>query len=119
LTATHRTFILLDALDECSIGPERDNLLNVIKEMITMSASYLNILVTSRKEKDISDELEQIISIKVDFRDGDVASDISLHVQKCIENDKKLRKWDLKIKQMIQNALVDGAHGMYIAFLAS
>ena len=57
LTTSHRTFVILDALDECAAGRDRNELLDTIKEMIESSSAYLNILITSRKEKDIEDKL--------------------------------------------------------------
>jgi hypothetical protein len=113
LTNTHRTFVIIDALDECVAGKTRDDLLDAIKEMIGIQSKYLNILVTSRKEKDIEDELQTVMDAIIDLKKGGgVENDIGLYVRKCLESDKKLRKWPPEIKQLVQNALEEGAQGM-------
>jgi hypothetical protein len=113
LTNTHRTFIILDALDECSADSDRDDLFKILKEMISISSKHLNILVTSRPEKDITEELEPLKFTAINLKEqGDVKSDIDLHVRKCLEDDKRLRTWDPDTKQKIQEALVRGACGM-------
>lgn len=111
LASTHRTFILLDALDECPSGPDRDNLLEVLTVMISMG--NLNILLTSRREKDIAEELEGLANLVIiDLKSGGLDSDIELYVQNRLVQDRKLQRWDPDPKQKIQKALVDGANGM-------
>lgn len=110
LASTYRTFIILDALDECSSGSDRNCLLKVLKEMISME--NLSILLTSRREKDIAEKLDPLIDVTVDLKDGGIESDIGIHVRKCLEDDEKLRTWNPNTKQMIQKALLDGADGM-------
>jgi archaellum biogenesis ATPase FlaH len=112
LTTSHRTFVILDALDECAVGKERNELLLTIKEMIELSSGYLNVLITSRKEKDIEDTLTSLIGTLVCLEEAVVDADISLHIQERLKNDKKLRMWDISTKENVQEALTKGAHGM-------
>lgn len=109
LTTTYRTFIVLDGLDECSSGPDRDELVEFVTEMIQMPLKYINVMVTSRKEKDINEGLASSVTFSVDLRVEGVQMDIWLHVYKCIERDKRLRTWDLDTKRL---ALVGKANGM-------
>jgi ankyrin repeat domain-containing protein 50 len=55
LTNTHRTYLILDALDECPMGSDKEDLLKVIRKMVGIP-KHLNILITSRMEKDINEE---------------------------------------------------------------
>jgi ankyrin repeat domain-containing protein 50 len=112
LTNSHRTFVVLDALDECEVGTYRDDLLETIEEMITESSKYLNVLVTSRKERDIMDKLGPLIDDSISLEEDDVDPDIVLHIQERLRKDAKLRQWDDLIKKKIQGDLTEKAHGM-------
>ena len=93
-----------------ALKPDRDDLLEILKEMISME--NLNILLTSRREKDIAEQLEPVVDVIIDLKDGGLDSDIALYVQKRLAEDRKLRRWDPDTKQMIQKALLDSASGM-------
>ncbi len=108
-TTSHRTYVVLDALDECS---EREELLNTISQIVQSSSGEVNIFVTSRNERDISEGLEGVIDVKINLEASTVDVDIELHVRKSLENDKKLKQWKPLIKQEMLEALVNGAHGM-------
>ena len=53
-----------------------------------------------------------MIDVQIDLQSDVIDADIELHARKCLENDKRLRKWSESIKQEILEALADGAHGM-------
>ena len=73
----------------------------------------VNILVTSRKENDIEEELEDVVEIKVDLARAKVDSDIAIYVRNRLEKDKQLRKWDRDTKQKIEKVLTERAQGMF------
>lgn len=102
-------YIILDALDECS---EREDLLKTISELARQGTHNLHMLFTSRQEQDIKGELELIGTEMVPIRNAKVNEDIRLHVRKCLDVDRKLKKWPNSIKQEIETSLVEGAHGM-------
>jgi Cdc6-like AAA superfamily ATPase len=105
-----RTFLIVDALDECS-DSERDDLLDVITKIT--QAQQVGLLATSRNERDIARSLQSTVENVTSLQEGDgIVDDISLHVQKCLQEDSRLREWPLKIKEEIQMALINGAHGM-------
>lgn len=106
-----RTYLILDALDECK---EQEELLRIISRLIGDSLSHidLRVLVTCRKEKGIMDELEHLIDIDIDLAHTGIYHDIKLHVIKCLEYDKGLRKWPYAIQMEIRDALLRGASGM-------
>lgn len=112
LTTSSRNFILLDAVDECMANADRADLLETIDEIVTGS-KYLNVLVTSRKERDIEKKLKILFDHDVALEEQVIDSDIALHIQKALKNDAELSSWDLESKKDIEKALLKGAHGMY------
>lgn len=84
LSTTHRTFIVLDALDE---SLEKDELFQALKKF----SGTVNLLDTSRKEKDITEELKELIETAIGLEEGIVDRDIQIHVKKCLVNDKRFK----------------------------
>jgi len=104
-----QTYIIVDALDECS---EREKLLVLIGDIIDWKIGTLHILATSRKEQDIEDYLSSLISDEINIQSTFVDADIQVHVRERLRNDRRLRKWSVDAQLEIETALVDGAHGM-------
>jgi len=105
-----RTFVIMDALDECS---ERADLFDVIAKIT--QAQRIGLLATSRNERDIARSLQRTVQNITSLQEGDgIAGDISLHVHRCLQEDIRLSEWPGKIREEIQEALVNGAHGMYV-----
>jgi ankyrin repeat domain-containing protein 50 len=105
-----RHYIVLDALDECE---RKDELCKILETFCLIPD--VNLLVTSRKEWGISDALKAAIKLKVDLKSEFVKADVKVHVQRCLETDKKLKKWPASVKEEISEALVQGANGMLIS----
>ena len=110
LASSPRTYLIIDALDECS---ERDKLTELIRHL-RESSGDASFLVTSRREQDLLDGLEGSIDVQIDLSHTDgLEMDIELHVRKSLETDQKLKKWKPLLKDKILAALVQGAQGMY------
>ena len=109
---TSRTFVLLDAIDECETGTDRNDLLDTIEGIMETSKS-LNLLITSRKESDIEERLKTLFDYCMAIEENVANADIALHIRNRLTNDVKLQQWDSETKQEIEHALVEGAHGMY------
>ena len=107
------TFIILDALDECS---ERQELLEDIEEFKHWTDVNLHILSTSRREKDIEERIEHLAHNKGKIRIDSmhVNDDIRAYVQEKLQTDLKLKRWykEPKVQQEIESALMDKADGM-------
>ena len=109
---SNRTFLIVDALDECS---KRDDVCDVITRII--QAQRVGLLATSRNERDIARSLRRVIQNVTSLQEGEgIADDISLHVQRRLQDDVRLREWPPKIRGEIQEALVNGADGMYTPY---
>jgi hypothetical protein len=104
------TFIILDALDECT---ERQELLTNIEEIAKWKIGKLHILATSRREKDIEEWLEPLVNDqeKICIQSALVNDDIRTYVHEKLQTDRKL-KWSAKVQEEIEKSLMDGAHGM-------
>ena len=99
-------FVILDALDESS---EWKALFQVLDKILK---SNINLLVTSRKERDIQSALEEVVDYVVPIEDDRVDADVNLHVQECLRTDPDLVKWGDELKQEIIETLTSGAKGM-------
>jgi hypothetical protein len=105
----HQTFIILDALDECR---EREELLELVKKIVYWKLKNLHILATSRREKEIEEALEHLITSQICIQSTLVDTDIYIHLRERLQSDPKLRKWPVKVQKEIEETLMDGAHGM-------
>jgi hypothetical protein len=103
-----QTYILIDALDECS---ERLDAVNVLQRLIDSSNS-MNLLITSRKEQDIISVLQPHMDVVLSIQNAKVNADVAIHARQCLDNDHALWRCN-PIKSEVVKALVDGANGMY------
>ncbi|CAM1509295.1 Fc.00g030340.m01.CDS01 [Cosmosporella sp. VM-42] len=105
-------YIVLDALDESPRSKHRDNMLQCLAELRAWSEPGLHIIVSSRDEVDIREDLEALpketIKMKNDSIDRDIASFISEHLHK----NRRLRKWD-EHHARIETALTTRAKGVF------
>jgi hypothetical protein len=104
-------YIILDALDESPRHKHREDLLQTLGDMRRWRGPGLHLLVTSRDEQDIRESLEalddQIISMKNNLVDDDIASFVSGHLR----DNRRLRKWE-KYHDEIEQAFTKGAKGV-------
>jgi len=104
-------YIITDALDESS---DWRALLKVIK---TILRSNVNLLSTSRKEREFQDVLlekaeKPAVDYVVAIKNQRVDADVNHYVQRCLRNDPDLNKWDDELKLEILRTLTSGAPGM-------
>jgi hypothetical protein len=107
-----RTYLIIDALDECS---QQEEVLEILSDIYRRCSEDVNVLVTSRKEHDIGlvlDGPDGLTSSSIDIQQTVVNADIRIHIKACLVKDVKLRKWPLEVKEEVEDALVRGAHGM-------
>jgi ankyrin repeat domain-containing protein 50 len=113
INSSQKTYIIVDALDECA---EREELLLSIKEMAQWSTRKLHIIVTSRREKDIDEALKPLVTDEICIQSKLVKADIQLHIRERLQHDQKL-KWPTKVQEELEETLTEGAHGMYERYL--
>lgn len=108
------TYVILDALDECS---DRAELMDAIDKIAGWRLENLHVLVASRSERDIESSLEFIADgcTVVPLQRAVVDNDIRKYVHHRLSVDKSLKKWqDDKVRNEIETAMMAGARGMYV-----
>lgn len=107
-------FVVIDALDECPKGEERDSLLAVLSNIKSRTMYNLHTLVTSRRELDVEENLAPLITSQpISLPGVEVDWDIQAHISSVLATDPKLKKWPDNIKQEIKVTLAKGANGMF------
>ncbi|KAK1067825.1 hypothetical protein LTR12_007627 [Friedmanniomyces endolithicus] len=106
--------IVLDALDECTT---RDELLKWIQQLMASEIGSLKMVVTSRKEYDISLVLEKIVGEEatIPLQQHDVDVDIHAYVHARIRTDSDWERWRSKpqVQDEIEIGLMEKASGMF------
>jgi ankyrin repeat domain-containing protein 50 len=115
--AFEHVYIILDALDESPRTKHRRGVFEALVIIREWLEPGLHLLVTSRDEADIRgvlhDELcaspDEIVSMKNDSVDSDIASFISSY----LKSNRRLRKWE-KYHDQIEKALTERAIGVWV-----
>jgi hypothetical protein len=97
-------YIVLDGLDECA---RREALLEALS---TIETEKLNVLVTSRCEKDIELAFEGKESLEIDKEC--VQIDIVTHIGSMLDNHKNLKRIVPSMKEEIMEKLAEKSAGM-------
>lgn len=117
LKLSGQTFLVIDALDECPISDKEKSRTKVLALLTKLSAWALpsvHVLVTSRKEPDISKALTPLMNFSsISIQTSQVQPDIHRYITSQLANDLELKKWSARIKEEIENTLVEQANGMY------
>jgi hypothetical protein len=109
-------YLIVDALDECpntSIPSPRDEVLDLIEELIKSEIPKLRVCVTSRPETDIKDILEPLVRHTVSLHDeSGQKGDIEEYIKSVINTNKKNKRWKAADKQLVIDVLTEKADGM-------
>jgi hypothetical protein len=117
-------YIIIDALDECprtsKIPSPRDEVVDLVEELVTSRISNLRICVTSRPEADIAPVLDPLVfrSISIHGERGQ-NRDIAEYVKSVVNTDREMRRWKARDKQLVIDTLTEKADGMYVIRSAS
>jgi hypothetical protein len=107
----------VDTLDECpntsSIPSPRDEVLNLIEELIKSQIPRLPMCVTSRPETDIKDFLDPLALHTVSLHDeSGQKRAIEEYIKSVIGTNPKNKKWKAADKQLVIDVLTRKADGM-------
>jgi hypothetical protein len=102
-------YVILDALDECT---DREGLLAFLQEVTASKPRDLHIMATSRREKDIKDELGPVADHNINIQSAIVDEDIRVYIRDRMATDTKLKKWPDSVRNEIMTALMEKAGGM-------
>jgi len=110
-------FLIVDALDECpntsAMPSPRENVLNLLEELLDLHLPNLRICVTSRPETDIKVLLEPLAFHSVSLHDeSEQMEDIENYIRSVVNKDSRNRRWKAEDKQMVIDMLIKNADGM-------
>ena len=111
------TYIILDALDECpvtsSIPSPREEVLELVEDLVGLHLPNLHICVTSRPEPDIQIALEFLTETVVSLHDeSGQKEDIAEYVTSTVHSDRRMGRWREEDKELVIKMLSEKADGM-------
>lgn len=111
-------YLIVDALDEfpknSGMPSPREQVLELIKDLVDMSSPNLHICVTSLPEIDIKTSLEPLTSLRISLHEqSEQTGDIINYVNSVVLSDANMRTWSVKDKRLVIDTLSEGADGMY------
>jgi hypothetical protein len=110
-------YIIIDALDECpnvsGMPTSREEVLELVEELVNLELPNVHICVTSRPEFDIRTALEPLTTLRVSLHEErGQKQDIMDYVTKVVNSDRKMRSWREQDKQLVIEVLSEKADGM-------
>ena len=117
LNALGPTYIIMDAIDECpltsTVPSPREEVLELVDELVGLHLPNLHICVTSRPELDIRTVLEPLSLNRVSLHDeSGQKQDIADYVRSFVHSDRRMRRWRGEDKDLVISTLPEKADGM-------
>lgn len=103
-----QAYIVLDALDECMEW----SLLSKFLTSVSNKHRSLCLLITSREEQYIENDLLSLNVVQVNLKIQAVDKDIRSYVTQIVKEEKCFHKWGNSGIQLIIDKLTEGANGM-------
>jgi hypothetical protein len=109
--------IIIDAIDECplmtGLPSPREEVLELVDELVNLHVSNLRICVTSRPEADIVSILgrQAWYSVSLHDENGQI-QDIAEYIKFQVRTDFKMRAWRTVDKELVIDVLTKRANGM-------
>ncbi|KAK5756659.1 hypothetical protein LTS12_013249 [Elasticomyces elasticus] len=114
LRACPASYIVLDALDECTA---RVDLLDMLQEIHSWHVPTLHVIATSRKDVDIEDRMEKLTTSRgrICLESDVVDADIRTYVQTRLMHEESFRRWQKvpAVRDEIEVTLAQKARGMF------
>lgn len=112
-----KIFLMVDAIDECpnfsGTPSAREEVLELIEELVELDLSNLHICATSRPEIDIRAVLEPLTSLKFSLHDEiGQKEDILDYIKSVVRSDRRMRKWKEEDQDLVIDTLSDKSNGM-------
>ena len=111
------TYIIIDALDECpitsTIPSPREEVLELVEELVGLHLPNVHICVTSRPEHDIQAVLKRLTPCPVSLHDeSGQQQDITDYVTSIVRSDRRMSRWREEDKDLVIKTLSEKADGM-------
>jgi hypothetical protein len=110
-------YVVVDALDECpnvlGTPSAREDVLDLIEELVDLKLPNVHICVASRPEIDIRGVLEPLTSLQISLHDEKgQQEDIINYIKSIVHSDRRIRKWKKVDQQLAIVMLSEKADGM-------
>jgi hypothetical protein len=110
-------YIVVDALDECPNFPgrpsARDEVLELIEELVHLNLPTVHLCVASRPEMDIRSVLEPLTNLKISLHDEiGQKGDIIKYIESVVRSDRNMRRWKEEDQRLVVDTLSDKSDGM-------
>src|SRR6266576_6396295 len=110
-------YIVVDALDECPNFPgrpsARDEVLELIEELVDLNLPNVHLCVASRPEMDIRSVLEPLTTLKISLHDENgQKEDILKYIKSAVHSDRRMRKWREEDQNLVIDTLSQNVNGM-------
>ena len=110
-------YIIVDAVDECPNFPgrpsARDDVLDLIEELVDLKVPNLHLCVASRLEMDIRTVLEPLTTLKISLHDeSGQKEDIIKYIESVVRSDRSMRRWKEEDKRLVVDTLSEKSDGM-------
>ena len=117
LDAQVPTYIIMDGLDECpitsTIPSPREEVLELVEELVGLRLPNVHICVTSRPEHDIHAVFKHLTMRAVSLHDeSGQQQDIADYVRSFVHSDQRMRRWREEDKDLVIKTLSDKSDGM-------
>src|SRR5712691_11641139 len=103
-------YIVVDALDECpnssGLRTERQEVLEIVKELIDLKLPNVHFCVTSRPEVDIRRVFDPLNPYNVSLHNqaGQI-KDVAEYVKSVVGSDATMRSWPAEVKELVIDTL--------------
>ena len=110
-------YIIVDALDECpnlsGTPSAREEVLELIGELVNLELPNVHLCVASRPEMDIRVILDPLTTLKISLHDEiGQKEDIVKYIKSVVYSDRNMQRWNEDDKQLVVDTLSDKADGM-------
>ena len=110
-------YIIMDAIDECpntsGFPTPREEVLELLENLVDLGVTNLRICVTSRPEIDIWTILEPLTSLHMSLHDqSGQKQDILDYIKNVVHSDRRMKRWRPEDKEMVIDTLSAKADGM-------
>ena len=110
-------FIFIDALDDCPNFPgkpsAREEVLDLLEELVDLKLPDVHLCVASRLEMDIRIVLEPLTSFRISLHDeSGQKQDIIDYIKSVVHSDRNMRRWNEEDKKLVIDTLSDKVDGM-------
>ena len=110
-------YVIIDALDECpnlsGTPTAREEVLELIEELVDLNLPNVHLCVASRPEMDIRSVLGPLTTLKISLHDEiGKKGDIIKYIESVVRSDRSMRRWKDEDKRLVIDTLSDKSDGM-------